>query len=610
MNNQQKTNKPERKVKSYLFQQYINSKLQKLIDDICDDRSESKDIATITDLQKYIANLWDIPSLTKRSVKLVFLDNDAQVKNYNDTSTKYLVFLIPPKVEMITQMANFINNLQKRGITKNYHVVFYPKKSIMCKYYLEKYQIYGLLEKKIKDFNMDLMPLADDLMSLEYPISTEELFKTEQYYSLNLVAESIQRLQIIYGKIPNIYCKGDNSCKVVEMMTRMQKEHFKKLQLEESTNEIDQLIILDRSVDILTPLIKQLTYSGMLDENIGFNFQSLNIKKKVLEDALTEEELKNYGDEREIPMKDEIFEEIKDFVLPEVGSYQTNKSREFKEMTSNMDVNQDLADLSKKAEATKMFKLVKKHSCIAVQLKEFIENPLDYKALQLEQECQSGSGTDTNIFSRDNTGENILNHCQDIINRNGDLNMVYKQCCIQSIVEGGLKAKNYNQLKKEVIETYGLGQIKTFDTLEKNAFLYNRDTYSKQKYAWSNLRKNLKLINEGVRTNDPDDTSYAYCGYNPVSVKLVEMAIKDEWHQKKDLIDMIPGKLWVNKDQKVKLNTNKKKVVMLFMIGGLAYSEISALRLLGKQHNVELVICTTNMINYKNLINSVSEKIY
>ena len=60
------------------------------------------------------------------------------------------------------------------------------------------------------------------------------------------------------------------------------------------------------------------------------------------------------------------------------------------------------------------------------------------------------------------------------------------------------------------------------------------------------------------------------------------MAIKDEWHQKKDLIDMIPGKLWVNKDQKVKLNTNKKKVVMLFMIGGLAYSEISALRLLGK----------------------------
>ena len=34
--------------------------------------------------------------------KLVFLDNDAQVKNYNDNSTKYLVFLIPPKVEMIT----------------------------------------------------------------------------------------------------------------------------------------------------------------------------------------------------------------------------------------------------------------------------------------------------------------------------------------------------------------------------------------------------------------------------------------------------------------------------------------------------------------------------
>ena len=86
-------------------------------------------------------------------------------------------------------MANFINSLQKRGIKKNYHVVFYPKRSIMCKYYLEKYGIYQLLEKRIKDFNMDLMPLAEDLMSLEYPISTEEMFKSQQYFCLNLVAE-------------------------------------------------------------------------------------------------------------------------------------------------------------------------------------------------------------------------------------------------------------------------------------------------------------------------------------------------------------------------------------------------------------------------------------
>ena len=62
----------------------------------------SRTMESKSDLEKYIANLWDIQSLKKRNVTLVFLDNEQQVKNYNDNSTKYLVFLIPPKVEMIT----------------------------------------------------------------------------------------------------------------------------------------------------------------------------------------------------------------------------------------------------------------------------------------------------------------------------------------------------------------------------------------------------------------------------------------------------------------------------------------------------------------------------
>lgn len=101
MNNPENTNKPERTVKSYLFQQYINSKLMKLIDDICDDRSEPKDIITVTDLKIYIKGMWDISGLEKRSVKLVWLDEDS-IQNYNDNSTKYVAFLIPPKIELIT----------------------------------------------------------------------------------------------------------------------------------------------------------------------------------------------------------------------------------------------------------------------------------------------------------------------------------------------------------------------------------------------------------------------------------------------------------------------------------------------------------------------------
>jgi hypothetical protein len=119
----------------------------------------------------------------------------------------------------------------------------------MCKYKMETLGIYGYFEKRIRDFNMDLIPLSADLMSLEYPLGVTELFYSDQYFSLNLVAESIQRIQIIYGKIPTIWCKGDSAFKVIGMMRRMQGEYSKKLQIEDSNCEIDELILLDRTVD-------------------------------------------------------------------------------------------------------------------------------------------------------------------------------------------------------------------------------------------------------------------------------------------------------------------------------------------------------------------------
>lgn len=35
--------------------------------------------------------------------------------------------------------------------------------------------------------------------------------------------------------------------------------------------QIDSLLILDRSVDLLTPLLSQLTYEGLIDEIFGIN---------------------------------------------------------------------------------------------------------------------------------------------------------------------------------------------------------------------------------------------------------------------------------------------------------------------------------------------------
>lgn len=53
------------------------------------------------------------------------------------------------------------------------------------------------------------------------------------------------------------------------MMLRMRRElGGREPQI---TPQIDNLLILDRNVDLLTPLLSQLTYDGLIDEIFGIN---------------------------------------------------------------------------------------------------------------------------------------------------------------------------------------------------------------------------------------------------------------------------------------------------------------------------------------------------
>lgn len=53
------------------------------------------------------------------------------------------------------------------------------------------------------------------------------------------------------------------------MMVRMRREMASKE--EHVMPQIDNLLVMDRMVDPLTPLLSQLTYEGLIDEIFGIN---------------------------------------------------------------------------------------------------------------------------------------------------------------------------------------------------------------------------------------------------------------------------------------------------------------------------------------------------
>lgn len=122
------------------------------------------------------------------------------------------------------------------------------------------------------------------------------------------------------------------------------------------------------------------------------------------------------------------------------------------------------------------------------------------------------------------------------------------------------------------------------------------------------MLKELNLINENVNKNEPDDASYVFDGFCPITIRLIEAAINKGWSSIKDVLKKINGKFDYPSNEKEVLNPSKKKLkfIMLVFIGGITYAELAAIRYLNKTNKeFKFFILTTNLTSGKKIINSL-----
>lgn len=100
-------------------------------------------------------------------------------------------------------------------------------------------------------------------------MSYRECQLENDYSSLHQAARCLMTLQCLFGIIPSITGIGRSSKTVYDIMVRMRREVSG---MEPSiVPQIDQLILIDRSIDLLSPMVFQLSYEGLLDEIYGIN---------------------------------------------------------------------------------------------------------------------------------------------------------------------------------------------------------------------------------------------------------------------------------------------------------------------------------------------------
>ena len=118
-----------------------------------------------------------------------------------------------------------------------------------------------------------------------------------------------------------------------------------------------------------------------------------------------------------------------------------------------------------------------------------------------------------------------------------------------------------------------------------------------------------------------EDCSYVLSGFSPISLKIIETAVRGQWSSIIDILRKMPGATYCPENETVISNPKKEKNIMfIIFIGGVTYTEIEAIRFLnrkfneeslqGKRKKTQFIILTTSILNSRRILENLGKDPY
>ena len=522
--------------------------------------------------------------------------------------TPILVYLIPPKKECLQIIEKHIeannknltqgvdNNIEEGKIdeskaNKEYHIIFFPKITNECQSLINDslYRAYF----NVYNLNMDIYPLDYEIMSLQDDNSFHQLYVTNNYNSLFLLNRAIIKYETVFGKIKYKYYKGDLAKKLNKMLC----EEENNVNLEEEPKTL-ACIMMDRTIDMITPIITNHVYEALLDDNFGIDFNMIKVSPKLLEKDVKAESIK-----LDLSKNDKFYTKIKDYSFNQIRSYLPARLQEHNKIID--ETKKKTRDLSKiQADLENVSKIKEERASLTnhINLADFISKkerlPITRFYYMYEQGLLFGDLPDK-----------IQEFIFDEIRKKSDEYDILKIICLYSIVQGGFKSKIYDQLRKEFFLVYGFQELFMWRNLEKLRVLKAADNQN----FYSSLNKKLNLMNdEEFDTKEQKDASYVYNGFCPIIIRLLEKLVEKGWGSIKDILKELPGEMEIpNEETEIISQKTEKQFILLVFIGGITYGELAGIRYLNKKiRNKKFIILTTNIINTKKMFDALKQGKY
>ena len=464
-------------------------------------------------------------------------------------------------------------------------------------------------------------------------------------------------LQQKHGLFPRIRGKGDNTHRLMELLLRMRSE----VAAEEPSNasrlgmmpssSIESLIIIDREVDFATILLTQLTYEGLIDELFGIKDNQAEIDTSIVGPAPGQQGKAptvpaQQGLSRKIQLdsSDKLYDQLRGTNFAIIGDLLNKVARRLKhdyESRHGAKSTSELRDFVNKLPGYQAEQQsLNIHTGLAEEITKHTRSDLFGRVLEVQQNLQQG----TDPSSQHDTIE-------ELIARDTPLPIVLRLLCLESSISGGIRQKDLENFKRLILQAYGYQHLLTLSALEKMRLLETRAsvnvlslpggaaTGTKTNYNY--LRKVLYLIVDEVNEQDPNDVAYVYSGYAPLSVRLIQCVIQKPyllsitkganatsngvsgaghgWQGFEDALKNIKGETF-NKIQRGEESATKarqslggtggRKTVVVMFLGGIAYTEIAALRFIARKEEGRrrILICTTGIISGGRMMDAAIER--
>lgn len=414
--------------------------------------------------------------------KIIWYD---EIGNLDDEDIKSIVFFInlndnDKGLEKLTSLKSKISNLNI--MNSNIHLILsHPLIQFSIDSYLSNVELSNLLTSYHLYNSLLYYEIQPSIYSLELPESGfKDLYLNASPAPIEALAKSLLQLYINSDfklRITNLYILGELSSKFWEIYEKLKNDYLlnnlkdKELKIIDDIDEMlflnihsfytrsTDLIVLDRSNDLVSCLLSQLSYSGLLND-----FFDIETQLKPL----------TY-DDRTIYFNDDIYNDIKDLNFSNVGTklnkYAKNLQHKFEKFKNLQDLNEiknfvnDLNSLKlTQSNVTNHTHLVdyilnsenfidlNKHLDIPV-LDELEDTKLDSYFTQLIEFQQD-------ILSNQLSTPTILSKISCFLNTaDATLYDIIKLIILTSIVKLGLKTSNFEFLNLELINKFGFETV-------------------------------------------------------------------------------------------------------------------------------------------------------